>query len=96
MFEKLKPLGDRVLIKRLEVEEKTPGGIYIPEAAKEKPQTGKVTAVGSGRITNDGKSIPLAVKAGDIVFVNKYAGTEVGNDHIIVREDEILGVVESV
>ncbi len=92
MFEKLKPLGDRVLIKRLDADEKTPGGLFIPDAAKEKTQTGEVKAVGQGRITNEGKHIPVAVKAGDIVFVGKYAGTEAG-DYIIVREDEILGVM---
>lgn len=95
MFEKIKPLHDRVLVKRLELEEKTRGGIIIPDAAKEKAQTGKVVAAGAGRVTSEGKTIPLAVRAGDIVFFGKYAGTEAGDDYLIVREDEILGVVDS-
>jgi chaperonin GroES len=95
MFEKnLKPLYDRVLIKRIEMEDKTPGGIIIPDAAKEKAQTGKVVAVGQGRVTPEGKTVPMAVKAGDIVFFGKYAGTEAGDEYLIIREDELLGVVE--
>lgn len=94
MFETMQPLGDKVLLKRLENVDKTPGGIFIPDAAKEKAQTGKVIAAGPGRITPEGKLIPLAVKAGDVVFVGKYSGTEAGQDYIIVREDEILGIVQ--
>lgn len=95
MFEtKLKPLYDRVLIKRIEMEDKTPGGIIIPDAAKEKAQTGKVVAVGQGRVTPEGKTVPMAVKAGDVVFFGKYAGTEAGDEYLIIREDELLGVVE--
>lgn len=94
MFQKIRPLHDRVLVERLEQEEKTAGGIYIPDAAKEKAQTGKVIAVGNGRVLTDGTVTPLAVKAGDIVFFGKYAGTEAGREHVILREDDILGVVE--
>jgi chaperonin GroES len=93
MYEKIKPLGDRALIKRVEIEEKTPGGIILPDTAKEKPQTAKVVAVGQGKLTPEGKWIPLAVKAGDMVLVGKYSGTEF-DDYLIVREDEILGILE--
>ena len=93
MFEKLRPLGDRVLVERMDGEEVTQGGIIIPDAAKEKPQTGKVIAVGNGRVTPDGKLIAMQVKVGDKVFLPKYAGTEAG-DFIVVREDEILGIIE--
>ncbi|MEX0940152.1 MAG: co-chaperone GroES [Candidatus Babeliales bacterium] len=94
MFEKIKPLHDRVLVKRVEMEDTTPGGIIIPDAAKEKAQTAKVVAVGEGRITSEGKTVPMAVKAGDVIFFGKYAGTEAGDEYLIIREDEILGVVE--
>ncbi len=94
MFEKLRPLGDRVLIARLEEQERTIGGIIIPDAAKEKAQTGTVLATGAGRVDAAGKVVPMNVKAGDIVYFGKYAGTEVSKDRLIVREDEILGVVE--
>ncbi len=93
---KVKPLYDRVLVKRVDPDEKVKGGIIIPDTAKEKPLEGKVVAVGSGRLDDDGKRIPLAVKAGDRVLINKYAGTEIRIDdveHVIVREDEILGVI---
>ena len=90
MYNKLTPLADRVLLKRLEVEEKTSGGIFIPEVAKEKAQTYKVVKVGPGK-----SGEPMSVKAGDVVFVPKYAGTEAGNDYLIVKQDEILGVVGS-
>ena len=93
MFEKFRPLGDRVLIKRLEGEEKTASGIFIPDAAKEKAQTGQVIAVGPGR-TFEGKTTPLAVNINDIVYFGKYAGTEADNNHLIIREDDILGIVE--
>jgi chaperonin GroES len=93
MFEKLRPLGDRVLIKRLESEEKTASGIYLPDAAKEKPQLGKVIAVGQGR-TFEGKTTPLTVNVNDTVYFGKYSGTEAGPDHLIIREDDILGIVE--
>lgn len=94
MFEKMKPLGDKVLVKRIEYEDKTPGGIIIPDAAKEKAQHGKVIAVGPGRTTTEGKTLPVGVKVGDKVFFGKYAGTEAGDDYLIIKEDEILGVVQ--
>jgi chaperonin GroES len=94
---KIRPLQDRVIVKRLEEEEKTKGGIIIPDTAKEKPQEGKVIAVGKGKMTEDGKVIPLDVKAGDKILFGKYAGTEVkieGEEHLIMREEDILGVIE--
>lgn len=94
MFERIKPLSDRVLIKRMEGEEKTAAGIIIPDAAKEKAQTGAVVAVGPGRRDSSGNSIPMAVKVGDTVYFGKYAGTDAGEDYLIIKEDEILGVVE--
>ncbi len=94
MIETIRPLYDRILVKRVEDENKTPGGIIIPEAAKEKAQTGKVIATGAGRVTQDGKLLPLQVKVGDVVFFGKYAGTEAGEEHLIIREDEVLGVVQ--
>jgi len=94
MVEKIRPLLDRVLVKRLELEEKSEGGIYIPDVAKEKAQTGKVIAVGTGKVLNDGTVQKMNVKIGDIVFLPKYAGTEANKDHIIIKEDEILGIVE--
>jgi chaperonin GroES len=94
MVEKIRPLHDRVLVKRFESEDVTPSGIIIPDAAKEKAQTGSVIAVGAGRITPEGKTIPLDVKVGDKVFFGKYAGVEAGKDYLVLREDEILGVVQ--
>jgi chaperonin GroES len=94
---KIRPLQDRVIVKRLEEEEKTKGGIIIPDTAKEKPQEGKVIAVGKGKMTEDGKLIPLDVKAGDKILFGKYSGTEVkieGEEHLIMREEDILGVIE--
>jgi chaperonin GroES len=93
MFHNFRPLGDRVLIKLVEQEQKTTSGIIIPDAAREKPQFGKVVATGQGRLV-EGKVIPLAVKAGDIVYVGKYSGTDAGDDHRIIREDDILGIIE--
>jgi chaperonin GroES len=93
----LKPLHDRVLIKRLDSEEKTKGGIIIPDSAKEKPLEGKVIAVGDGKHTDDGKVRPLAVKAGDKILFGKYSGTEIkvdGEEMIILREDDILAIVQ--
>ena len=95
MFEKIRPLYDRVLVARLEDDNKTAGGLYIPENAKEKGQTGKVVAVGTGRVLADGKVSPLQVKVGDTIFFGKYAGTDAGTNHLIIREEEILGIVES-
>jgi chaperonin GroES len=86
-----------VIVKRLEEEEKTKGGIIIPDTAKEKPQEGKVIAVGKGKVTEDGKVIPLDVKAGDKILFGKYSGTEIkieGEEHLIMREEDILGVIE--
>jgi chaperonin GroES len=96
---KIRPLHDRVLVKRLDDElEKTKGGIIIPDTAKEKPQQGKVIAAGKGKVTEDGKVVPLDVKTGDTVLFGKYAGSEIkidGEEHLIMREDDILGIVES-
>ena len=94
MFAKLKPLGDRVLVKRVESEEKTASGLIIPDSAKEKAQTGSVIAVGPGKKDAAGNHFGLAVKVGDVVYFGKYAGVEAG-DFIIIKEDEILGVVEN-
>ena len=93
----IKPLHDRVLIKRISDEEKTKGGIIIPDTAKEKPVEGKVVAVGQGKRLEDGKLQPMSVKKGDRILFAKYAGTEVkinGEEHLILGEDEILGIVE--
>ncbi len=93
----IRPLQDRVLVKRVEEEEKTKGGIIIPDTAKEKPIEGKVVAVGNGKVSEDGSVRPLEVKAGDRVLFGKYSGTEVkidGEEHLILREDDILGIVE--
>ena len=94
---KIRPLQDRILVKRIDVEEKTKGGIIIPDSAKEKPQEGKVVAVGNGKIGEDGKIQPLDVKKGDKLLFSKYAGTEVnldGEEHLIIREDDVLGILE--
>jgi chaperonin GroES len=93
---KIRPLNDRVVVKRVEEEAKTPGGIIIPDTAKEKPQEGKVMAVGPGRRDEKGKLTPLDVKEGDRVLFSKYAGTEIkinGEEHIVMREDDILGIL---
>jgi chaperonin GroES len=93
---KIRPLGDRILVKRIEEEEMTKGGIIIPDSVKEKPQEAKVIAVGKGRIRDDGRVQKLDVKKGDCVLLGKYAGTEVkidGEEHLIIREDDVLGVV---
>jgi chaperonin GroES len=94
---KIRPLQDRILVKRIDEEETTKGGIIIPDTAKEKPQEGKVIAVGNGKMTEQGKIQPLDVKKGDRILFSKYAGTEVnieGNEHLIIREDDVLGVCE--
>ncbi|MEM7412262.1 MAG: co-chaperone GroES [Myxococcota bacterium] len=94
---KIRPLQDRILVKRIDEEETTKGGIIIPDTAKEKPSEGKVVAVGNGKVSEDGKVQPLDVKKGDRVLFSKYAGTEVqvdGDEHIIIREDDVLGVME--
>ncbi|MCX5812905.1 MAG: co-chaperone GroES [Proteobacteria bacterium] len=94
---KIRPLQDRVLIKRIEEEEKTKGGIIIPDAAKEKPQEGKVIAVGDGKTLENGTKAPLTVKVGDKILFGKYSGTEIkvdGEEHLILREDDILAIEE--
>ncbi len=94
---KIKPLQDRVLVKRLEEKEQVKGGIIIPDSAKEKPMEGKVVAVGNGKVKEDGSKQPLELKAGDRVLFGKYAGTEVTIDNeelLIMREDDILGIIE--
>ena len=93
----VRPLADRILARRIEEKETVRGGIIIPDTAKEKPQQGRVVAVGSGRVNDEGKVIPLDVKAGDTVLFGKYAGTEIkldGEEYLIVREDEVLAVFE--
>jgi chaperonin GroES len=93
----LRPLQDRIIVKRVEEESKTAGGLFIPETAKEKPQRGQIVAVGNGKKTEDGKVLPLDVKVGDVVLFGKYAGTEIkvdGDDYLMMREDDILAVVE--
>jgi len=94
---KIRPLNDRVLVLRIDEEEKTSGGIIIPDTAKEKPQEGRVVAAGPGKLDDNGKRIPLEIKEDDRVLFGKYAGTEIkidGVEHIIMREDDILGIME--
>ena len=94
---KIRPLGDRIIITRIEEEAKSKGGIIIPDTAREKPQEGKVIAVGKGKIGDDGKLIPIDVKVGDRVLFGKYSGSEIkllGDEHLIIREDDILGIIE--
>ena len=94
---KVRPLHDRIIVQRIEEEEQRVGGIIIPDTAKEKPQQGKVIAVGKGRVEKDGKVTPLDVKANDTVLFGKYAGQEIkvdGNEYLIIREEEVLGVIE--
>ncbi len=94
---KIRPLQDRILVKRIEEEETTAGGIIIPDTAKEKPMEGKVVAVGRGKVSEDGKLMPLDLKKGDRILFSKYAGTEVkieGEEHLIMREEDVLGVIE--
>ena len=94
---KLKPLNDSVLVKRLESEEKTAGGLYIPDTAKEKPSKGQVVAVGPGKIAENGSRVAMAVKKGDEVLFNKYAGTEIkldNVDHLVMREEDILAIID--
>jgi chaperonin GroES len=93
----IRPLQDRLIVKRIEEEEKTAGGIIIPDTAKEKPQEGKVVAVGKGKVGDDGKVIALDVKKGDRILFGKYSGSEVkidGNEYLIMREEDVLGVLE--
>jgi chaperonin GroES len=94
---KVRPLHDRILVKRIEEENRSKGGIIIPDTAKEKPQEGKVVAVGKGRIDDEGKLRPLEVRKGDRILFGKYSGTEVqldGEEHLIIREDDVLAVLK--
>jgi chaperonin GroES len=94
----VRPLADRILVRRVEEVEKTRGGLFIPDSAKERPLEGNVIAVGNGKRTEDGTLVKLDVKAGDKILFGKYAGTEIkvdGVDHIIIREEEVLGIIES-
>ncbi|MCD6408693.1 co-chaperone GroES [bacterium] len=94
---KIRPLGDRIVVEPLEAEEKTKGGIILPDTAKEKPQKGKVVAVGKGRMDESGKAIPMEIKVGDKVLYGKYAGTEITIDdkeYIILKEEDVLAIVE--
>lgn len=94
---KLRPLQDRILVQRVEEETKTKGGIIIPDTAKEKPAEGKVSAVGNGKIGEDGKRVALEVKKGDRILFGKYSGTEVkieGEEYLIMREDDVLGIID--
>jgi chaperonin GroES len=95
---KIKPLGDRVLVKPVEKEKQERGGLIIPDSAKEKPQEGEVVSAGKGKTAEDGKLIPMDVKAGDKILYGKYSGTEIkidGEDHLIMHQDDILGILES-
>jgi chaperonin GroES len=95
MTTKIRPLRDRILVKRMEEETKTQGGIIIPDSAKEKPQAGEVVAVGNGKVLEDGKVVPLEVKRGDLVLFGKYSGTEIkldGEEFLILKEEDILGI----
>ena len=93
----LRPLSDRILVERVEEDEKTKGGIIIPDTAKEKPAEGKIVATGNGRMGEDGKLLPMDVKVGDRILFSKYGGTDVkidGTDYLILRQDDVLGVIE--
>ena len=93
---KIKPLADRVVVKPLEAEEKTKGGLFVPDTAKERPQQGEVVAVGPGRVSDDGKNIPMEVKVGDKILYGKYSGTEVtydGIEYLIMRESDIFAII---
>jgi len=95
---KFRPLYDRILVERVESEEVTKGGIILPDTAKEKPQQGKIIAVGSGKRTEDGKIIPLELKAGDTILFGKYSGSEIkidGTEYIIMKEDDVYGLVDA-
>ena len=94
---KIKPLRDRIIVRRLNEEEKTKGGIIIPDSAKEKPQEGEVVAVGAGKVLDDGRILPLEVKKGDKVLFGKYSGSEIkveGEELLMIREEEVLGIIE--
>jgi chaperonin GroES len=94
---KIRPLHDRIIVKRLEEEQKTKGGIIIPDSAKEKPQEGEVLAVGNGKVLDDGKKVPLDVKVGDKVLFSKYSGTDIkidGEEYLIIKEDDVQAIVD--
>lgn len=94
---KVKPLGDRLLVQRLEAEDRTKGGIVLPDTAKEKPKEGKVISVGKGKITDEGKTIPLSVKEGDKILFSSYAGTEIkieDEEYLILKEEDVLAIIE--
>jgi chaperonin GroES len=94
---KIRPLADRILVKRIDKEEKSKGGIIIPDTAKEKPQEGRVIAIGTGRVNDEGKTVPLTVKKGDRVLFGKYSGSEIeldGEEHLIIREEDVLAVLD--
>lgn len=95
---KIRPLGDRILVKPLEPEEKTKGGIVLPDTAKEKPQEAKIVAVGKGKVNEEGKVVPLEVKVGDKILYGKYSGTEIttkdGEEYLILREEDVLAIIE--
>jgi len=94
----IRPLNDRIIVRRMEEQEQMRGGLYIPDTAKEKPQEGEVLAVGNGKILNDGQRIAIDLKAGDRILFGKYSGTEIkldGEEYLILREDDVLGVVET-
>ena len=93
----VRPLHDRILVRRMAEDDKTAGGLFIPDTAKEKPQRGEIVAAGKGRVTEDGKTLPLEVKAGDRILFGKYAGTEIkldGHEYIMMREEDVLGIVQ--
>lgn len=94
---KVQPLGDRILVKRIEAEEKTPGGIVVPDSAKEKPREGEVVSLGTGKVDDKGEKQPFTVKVGDRVLFESYAGTEVkidGEEHLVMKEEDILGIIK--
>jgi len=93
-MEKFRPLYDRLYVERIDTEEKTAGGLYIPEGAKEKGQTGKVVSIGAGRLDSNGGVTPLQVKVGDTVFFGKFVGTDIDDTHVMLREDDVLAIVE--
>jgi chaperonin GroES len=94
MFQKLRPLHNNILIQKIEEDTKTAGGLFIPDSAKQETQTGKIIAVGSGIRSAQGELIPLSVKVGDTIFFGKYAGTKAGDKFIVLKEDDVLGIVE--